>query len=412
MDKLKAQNSDQKGSFIVLITVILLILPIEFSFEVVGVRFTPLRFFLILIFPLLVKEYLSTFDKRYKKLDFLLLLYLAWCLASFFINHKFSQALQSGGILFLEIKSAYLIGLLYISRGRGYNYFCKIVYVIFIFMFLAAIAESISGERFIHQISSSITGNYYRFKDELRFGLLRAAGSFEHQILLGSFFTLTLPILWSYRKNLNKNLPHYFWLAPFFSLSSAPILMLISSILIILYFKSNLYEKFNLKKVLISFLLLYFLIEILTSSSALTAFIRVFTFDPQTGYFRIMIWDFATEVVHENLFFGIALNDWARPYWMPPSIDSYWLVNAVRFGLFNTLLLFSFFIIIFYKLYVFLKNNVLKPSDRLVVISFLSILVGIIFIGFTVHLWGIINIYIFIILGCMVSWINDEKNKK
>ncbi|MEM5550489.1 hypothetical protein WNY63_07090 [Pseudoalteromonas neustonica] len=403
---------DFKSQVIIFTTLFLLILPIEFSFEIVGVRFTPLRLFLIVIFPMLAKEYLFTFNSRPKFLDSLLFTYLIWCLISFFINHRFAQALQSGGILFLEVMSAYFIGQLYISKKTGYYFFCKLIYIIFFLMFIASIFEATSGVRFIHDLSSSITGNYYYFKDELRFGLLRAAGSFEHQILLGSFFTLTLPILWSYRKGIDKSLPVYFWFAPLLALSSAPILMLFSSILIMIYFKMNWNEKFSLRKVLVAFFIFYIFVELYTNSSALTAFIRIFTLDPQTGYFRILIWDFATEVVKDNLFFGIGLNDWARPFWMPPSIDSYWLVNAVRFGLFNTILLLFFFISIFYELYRLLKNHDIEYRKKLNLISSISILVGIIFIGFTVHLWGIINLYIFIILGCMVSWINDEKTKK
>ena len=48
-------------------------------------------------------------------------------------------------------------------------------------------------------------------------------------------------------------------------------------------------------------------------------------------------------------FFGIGLNDWSRPIWMGSSVDNFWLLWAMRYGLVGFLLLALPILLILYQ---------------------------------------------------------------
>jgi O-antigen ligase len=69
------------------------------------------------------------------------------------------------------------------------------------------------------------------------------------------------------------------------------------------------------------------------SQNPLSFFIRHFTLDPQTGYYRLLIWEFAGAEALQSPLVGIGFREWAHPAWMSPSIDSLWLGLATTYGL-------------------------------------------------------------------------------
>ncbi|AIY65428.1 O-antigen ligase family protein [Pseudoalteromonas piratica] len=393
------------GTFFILT----LIIPIEFSLEIGGARFTLLRLFLICLLPVLIVKFANSTEVKMNKFDFLLAGYVLWCCISLFVNHSVPGAIEPSAILLIETVCAYLLGRIVLVNRRSLYTFTNVVYKVAIFLFILAIIEAFTGERFIRDLSSSITGNYYHFKNDIRMGLLRATATFEHPILLGTFLTLLIPLLWGYLRDKNKKLPIYFWCMPLVALSSAPILMLIVMVPILFFYTKKLYAYINFKIIFIAFFFLYLILELLSSSSALTALIRLFTFNPQTGYFRLLIWEFASQSVTNNPIFGIGLHDWVRPFWMPPSIDSFWLVNAVRHGFPGVLVIFSFVILLIYELH---KLILSVPEKNNMLFGLLAVFVGIVLIGFTVHFWAGVYIYIFALFGLTVSILENPNRYK
>ena len=58
------------------------------------------------------------------------------------------------------------------------------------------------------------------------------------------------------------------------------------------------------------------------------------------GEHRLDIYYYGTLEVLRHPWFGVGLNEWARPFWRPhPTIDSFWLMTAVRHGIPGILLL-------------------------------------------------------------------------
>ena len=48
---------------------------------------------------------------------------------------------------------------------------------------------------------------------------------------------------------------------------------------------------------------------------------------------RVHIWHYGTPSVLNYPIFGTGFNDWERPSWMGGSIDNFWFVCAVRYGI-------------------------------------------------------------------------------
>ena len=79
--------------------------------------------------------------------------------------------------------------------------------------------------------------------------------------------------------------------------------------------------------------LAYFSIDLLSNRTPFHVIVTYLTFNVQTGYNRILIWQYGSAEVLRHPIFGIGLGDWERPAWMSSSMDNFWLVIAVRYGL-------------------------------------------------------------------------------
>ena len=86
-----------------------------------------------------------------------------------------------------------------------------------------------------------------------------------------------------------------------------------------------------------------------SNRAPLVVLISYITFSTSTAYNRILIWRYGTDDVMGSPLFGIGLNDWSRPIWMGSSVDNFWLLWAMRYGLVGFLLLAIPILLILYK---------------------------------------------------------------
>jgi hypothetical protein len=73
-------------------------------------------------------------------------------------------------------------------------------------------------------------------------------------------------------------------------------------------------------------------IDLFSTKTPFHVFVNYFTFSKQSAYNRILIFEYGTAEVARHPVFGIGLGDWERPVWMSDSMDNFWLVTAVRYG--------------------------------------------------------------------------------
>lgn len=85
----------------------------------------------------------------------------------------------------------------------------------------------------------------------------------------------------------------------------------------------------------------YLVVDVLSNRSPITVFLDYATLSPDTAYGRIQIFEFGMNNVWKHPYFGIGLNEWERPWWMLGSMDNFWLVAAVSYGIPGFLLLLA-----------------------------------------------------------------------
>jgi hypothetical protein len=126
------------------------------------------------------------------------------------------------------------------------------------------------------------------------------------------------------------------------------------------------------------------------------ALLSLIVFSPNTAYNRYYIWIYGTDNVADNPFFGIGLNDWVRPRYMGDSIDNYWLVIMMRYGL---PALISYIVAIWLVCRPLFRFRVRDKRLTAIRRGWLCGLAGLCVSAGTVHYWNAAYIYFNFYLG-------------
>jgi hypothetical protein len=123
------------------------------------------------------------------------------------------------------------------------------------------------------------------------------------------------------------------------------------------------------------------------------------TYNPQTGFYRLQQWYWVGYNLENSPFLGNGDKDWIRPISVVSSLDSLWLVIAVRHGYVGVALLL---LAIVGSRFVWTpRQTPAYPHPRAHEIgrAIALALVGAIFVTFTVHFWAKIWIFLGLIVG-------------
>lgn len=341
--------------------------------------------------------------------DFAIILFCIWGTASLVLTHGLGASIEPTGILFLETLGAYLLGRVYIRTASDFRKLVLIAATGIILLLPFALIETITGRKLFLDIFGLVFPTIDR-ADMMRSGLVRVQGPFDHPILFGlncgSLLALTSIVL------ADKPVRRLWMtggvgLTAALSLSSAPIAALVIQTALLGW--NWLLNKNRLRwYILLGFLFVgYLVVEFGSNQTPVEFYISHFTFDTQTGWYRLAIWNYGSASVANHPLFGIGLGEWARPGWMHSgSVDNFWLLTAMRHGIPALLLLWLAMLAIAVGL-VSAKN--LTPTANAYRTGVLMCLTTYLFVGSTVHLWNSAYAWFFFLLGSSV-WLLDAKN--
>jgi hypothetical protein len=151
-----------------------------------------------------------------------------------------------------------------------------------------------------------------------------------------------------------------------------------------------------------------FVAETATGSGTYGLILRYASLNSISSYNRVLIWEYGTKNVIKNPWFGLGYGDWERPAWMySSSMDHFWLLLAVRFGIIPSALIalatiFAVFALIRGSM---AANPVDARAMRGVAISLSVFALGII----SVALWLSAHIWFFMMIGFAVSLAAHEQ---
>ena len=129
----------------------------------------------------------------------------------------------------------------------------------------------------------------------------------------------------------------------------------------------------------------YIFLSFASNRGPVVLLIETLTFNSGTGWTRIHIWRNGIDDVMRNPIFGIGLNDWTRPFWLTSSVDNFWLLTAMRYGIVG----FSFLAAgVAWHAYKVLTAKGLTAYERQLRVGYMIGLISLSLSLATVHIWG------------------------
>ena len=386
-----------------------LVLPLHFKvgpLALDGVRLT----LMIMIVPLALNLVKGKYG-RIQFVDIMFFLHALWMPISLLKNNP-SQAIEFGGSVTIEFFGGYLLARAYIRSRETFIALLKFMIVIVIFLLPLALYETRTGTPPLLELlnklpfSKSFGNGFF----DPRWGLSRTQVAFQHPIHFGvyssmlfSFALIGLKDVYTASQRLMIAI--VIGISVFCSLSSGPLLALLIQIWLLVWAFTLQKVPFKWSILVVLCIITYILIDLLSNRSPVHVLMTYATFSAHNGYWRLLIFEYGIQNVWANPIFGLGLNDWARPTFMyTSSVDNFWLLQAMRFGLPG----FFFLVIGYIALLWTVGSRKLEENSQLWVLrrSWMFAFLGITFSLTTVHVWGAIYSFLFFLIGAGV-WLID-----
>lgn len=366
--------------FDALLICICIFLPQQLTFSIGSLALNPMKVLSIYLFLKYVRFVLrlGRTNKNINYVNVFVFLHCGWAILSMVSNHGLGSGVEAAGLYILEMLPFYFFGIaVSLSVNSLMKYIKYTVFTCFVLTFFGWY-ESMFSFNIISEVFGYPTLFY-----EMRAGLNRSFASFLNPILYGLFVSSFLGLAW-YVTRSKVYLLFAVGLGALPPLSSAPVISLVIQGSLIAWRYIMRGKRYKWKLLAYLFIVPVLALELFTSKGAVGFVIDNFTYNPTTGYYRVWIWEYGIAQIERTPLFGIGYGDWIRPYYMSDSVDSFWLFTAMKFGVPSLIFLILTQYFIFRSLQVKVRSQVINNLRLGWVVS----MIGIIFVGFTVHFWS------------------------
>lgn len=376
-----------------LVVLFLISLAVPITIRVGPLLLFPYRAFLLVMFFPLLYWFLSGRAGKLQSYDWLMMFSVGWACLALAANHPLGRIFETMGIYVAEIFGAYMLGRVAIRNGADFQKLAKTMFWMALILLPFAVGEAVlkrplALELFPGSISPVFIGE--------RFGLRRTQTLFPHPIHHGVFLSTCLGVAWfavSYKSGLVLRSIRAFivMVCTAVSLSSAALFALVFQSIFIAweFIMGAMRKRWTLFAVLS--VLAYIAIDLAATKTPFHVVVNYATFSSGSAYNRILIWNFGTQNVADNPIFGLGLNDWVRPRYMSPSVDNYWLLIAMRYGIPASFAYMAALIIILRRVSL---AELINPVDQASRAGYLVSFGGIVMAGATVHYWHAIGSFV------------------
>ena len=386
---------------LVVLALALLLFPEETSLFIGGIRLTVARAVLLIVAPLALVRFgqqITSSSYRFVWSDAIIIPTGLWMFISVSVTDGADRAIVGSGVSALEFVGAYFAARALLTRHGQALALAQLLSILLAIVGLLAPLDTIAGHHVIHDTLGSLTGYEPDYQIDVRRGFLRSAGTLEHPILLGTACVIgtllgtTLPIAkrcFVFAGTL---------IGLLVSISSAPMGAIIIGFGCLVY--RRLTPGFEARwRVLIAVVALMLALLFTLHPAPFGWLIGHTTFEPGSGYYRLLTWHYAGELVLNAPVFGIGMtDDWARPNWMLPTVDSMWLRSAMSFGIPGSTLIAACLIGACSRRIdtarTFLSDDEKRLGVNLSIIQLLYL-----FIGTTTSFWGVTWILMGLLAG-------------
>lgn len=381
---------------------VVVVLPIRF--QVGSLAMTGLRLYLIALFlPLMI----NLLRGRYGKIilpDIAFMLYILWTSIALFVNNP-NQVVQSVGSTGVEFLGGYLVGRAYVRTPEAFLSLCKWLILLTLITAPFALVETMTGRPLIIEAIKKLPGlnSVDIVNIEKRMGLERVQAVFAHPIHYGMYCSVAFSMAFVALREQMRTGVRYLTSAVIvgsglLALSSGAMLAMVLQFGLI--FWAAIFAKLRWRWWLLVglFVLSYIVVDLLSNRSPIRVFMSYATFSAHNAYWRGIIFEWGMKSVWAHPIYGIGFHDWVRPWFMHSgSMDNFWLVVAVRYGIPAFVLLAVGYIS---GLYSVMRRN-FEGNSRLTLIrlAWVFTFLGLSFTLSTVHIWTNIYSFVFFVFG-------------
>ena len=361
---------------------------------------------LIVTVPLLAQIFMGRFGRVYAT-DGLFVAFILWTFVALAVNNP-DKVVQNVGSAGIEFLGGYAVGRAYIRTPGQFFALCRWMVVLVLFTLPFSVAEALTGQPHLVNLLNKLPGlsSVTPVHIEGRLGLERVQSLFAHPIHYGLFCSVAFSMAFVALRDHTSTAWRYVSAAliafsGFLALSSGALLAIFLQMGLIAW--AAIFDRIRWRWWLLVglFALAYVVIDILSDRSPIRVFMSYATFSAHNAYWRGIIFEWGMKSVWAHPLFGIGLNDWERPWFMySGSMDNFWLVNGVRYGIPGFALLALGYILIIAKVMRrdFDSDRTLTMIRRAWVFTFL----GLTFTLCTVHVWTNIYSFVFFMFGAGV----------
>lgn len=391
-----------------------IMLPPELSLNLGSLRLSGYRVVLIVLFLPCVYALIAGKHVKFSVFDGLVFGHALWAVMSLIKWGGVGQGIESGGIYVIEFAGAYLVGRLYIRTYEDFEAFANAFVWVVVGLLVFTLPEALTEIHILRDSFAAVLGGPGAPYIDKRMGIERAFGPFDHPILYGVFSASAFSMAYyviakrDFRNIRGLSRTAGVMLATFLSGSGGPYVVLAVQICVAAWERILNGVVGRWRALFALFALVYLWIDLLSNRTPFHVFVTYLTFSPQSAYNRINIWNYGTAEVGRHPIFGIGLGDWVRPVWMSDSMDNFWLLIAVRFGLPAWLMLVALLI----GLVVVIGSRKKLPQDwQNARHAWAFTLFGISVAAATVHLWNSLFVLFMFLIGSGI-WMADTNPKK
>jgi hypothetical protein len=379
-----------------------LAMPPETSFVVGGLRLSPYRLVLLACFVRCARCLLSGEVGARRLPDVMIVLHALWAGVALIVAHGIAQAAPTAGIYFVESVGAYLLGRTCVRNERDLERVVWLFTVITACLVVVTLPEAVTGKHFVRDVFRSMLGGTPPDEMGKRYGLTRAFGPFEHPILHGVFCAvsvgMSLQVLGGGAGRAAAR-TCVLMVATITTVSSGAIVSALLQLGMIVYDRATAWlpgRWYLLAGAVVAGLIAVGTVssrpphQVLMTSLALSR---------ETAYTRMEIFNYGSLSVAKHPLFGIGLADWERPDWMPEtgSVDNFWLLTAMRYGIPALLLLAGAMAYVVVRGATASKGS---PESLRGAKGLIFAVVSVSLAGTTVHFWNALFTLFFFLLGC------------
>lgn len=405
-DMIGSRSSLDKNSILIFLFVLSLSIPM--FFYIGTLRLTFYRLILLLFFFPAFFSWITGKLDGVRTPDVLVFLSALWAAFSLLLHHGFDEGLEPAGIWVVETFGGYILARMLIRDMRSFVFFVTVLFWLIVAMVPLAVFEALTDRPIVLDALRPFVQTFHNSQMDPRWGLERAQVVFEHPILFGAFCASAIGLVYYVKGHGSQivvrlarvGVPIF---AAVLSLSTGALASVVAQFTLTGW---ELTTRSVPRRWAILGLMVggaYFVIDVLSNRTPFHVLVTYLTFSSHSAYNRILIFKYGSAEVMRHPIFGIGHNSWERASFMSGSMDNFWLVIAVTYGLPAFLLLALAIVLIMKR-----SGAAAAPNSAFLACQrgYLISLAGMIIAGGTVHYWNAVFTHFMFLLGAGV-WMFD-----